>query len=282
MEHLKVDLKKKALRLEGVRKYWWKIKHKSSSSSEEATEFRAWYTDSKKHGYVEDDKIKISAISKLEERQGGEPIDWTPAEHRITTPEKLARLNKLVDRAEKEQRSQEAKKQKAATDVPKSGKERVHSRREGEGDRRTESPSFERIAKNKLRSGKLIWHRHRDGGWMRIQSLDSKNGRPVPKEYLGTLDQIFSELGDAIRDKNPSASSRRKRPQFAERNKHGGLIIHGLANSSYYTRFDIGKSRKYPRGFTFRMNRGKFFLQETMDRESLAAIEKEISWALRS
>jgi hypothetical protein len=283
MEHLTVNLAKRTLCLEGTRKYWWKIKHKSSSSSDDATDTRIWYTDSKKHGYVDDEKLKIDAIRNMEEKQGGEPLDWVPAEHRVKTLKKLARFNKLVDRAEKEHRKQEPPKHKSASDDPT--EQEGHGRPKKEGGQSRKPPSFERIAENKLKSGRFIWHRNKDGRWFRIQSLDSKKGKPVAKQYWGTLDQRLSELGDSIRDKNPNTSSKRKnpkRPAFAERNKHGGLIIHSLANSNYYTRFDIGKSRKYPRGFTFRMNRGKFYIQETLDRESLAALEKEISWVLRS
>jgi hypothetical protein len=156
------------------------------------------------------------------------------------------------------------------------------SRLDSEQARDTKTPSVERIAKNGLKSGKLIWHRNKDGRWFRIQSLDSKQGKPVHEKYWATLDQTLARLGGPIPSKNREKPSKQKRPQFAERNKHGGLIIHGLANSSYYTRFDIGRSKKYPKGFTVRMGRGKFFIQETMDRESLAAIEKEISWILRS
>jgi len=369
MENLKVNLAKRAVYLESTRKYWWKIKHKSSSSSEDATDTRIWYTDSKKHGYVDDDRMKIIAIRKLEERQGKEPIDWTPAEHRITTPDKLERLNKLVDRAEKEERRQRAKKVKEPMKPPSikhisktkyeidwgknvyrqemaydrqmneiivwnrrnhgddkwdrecdknilellekviaefkesdSDKRKPEARKDAERKepttnshseksaprnnldpaRDTKTPSFERIAKNKLKSGKFIWHRNKDGSWFLVQSLDSKKGKPVPEKDWDTLDQIFSELPNSIPDKNPNTSSKRKRPTFAERNKHGGLIIHGLADSRYYSRFDIRKSKNYPRGFTFRMGRGKLYILETLDAASLAAIEKEISWALRS
>ena len=134
------------------------------------------------------------------------------------------------------------------------------------------------------------WYRrkHGDDAW----HLESDT------ETLRLLDEVIAEFKESESEtrkrseqkesasrKIPEKSSNQKnpkRPEFAERNKHGGLIIHSLANSKYYTRFDIGKSKKYPRGFTFRMNRGKFYILETLDRESLAAIEKEISWVLRS
>jgi hypothetical protein len=298
MENLKVDLKRKTLRLDGVRKYWWKIKQQSSSSSEDATDTRVWYTDSNKYGYVDDHKIKISKIRELEEQQGGEPIDWQHAKHRITTPEKLESLNELVDRAEKEQRKREAKKHKAASDVPKDQEEHAHSRPETEGDRPIKPPSVKRISKTEYEVdwGKYVYYRDM-GEWTRRKhgAGESEQHRERDKETLKLLEKVIAEFKESesktrksseqkepASRKIPEKSSKQKRPKFAERSKHGGLIVHGLADSRYYTRFDIGKSKKYPKGFTFRMGRGKLYILETLDRESLAAIEKEISWVLRS
>jgi|GEM_PF-4568677 len=294
MGDYKIDLAEKIVYI-GNKKYWYEHAHDAAGE-----QIRVWFRESKTSGYIvdvdgekEDERTPIAEIKKRQEarRDHDGPITWVPAERRVKDHKKTKLLNaivdlarrkqrdrkkenetiqKPVDRAEKEQRTQEAKEDK------------VHSRPEGEGDRSMKPPSFELVSKNRLKSGKFIWHRKKDGTWIRIKNLDSKYGEFVSKEGCDTLDRIFSELAGPIRDKNPSTSSRRKRPNFAERNKHGGLIVHGLANGSYYTRFDIGKSRKYPRGFTFRMGRGKFFIQETMDKQSLAAIEKEISWALRS
>jgi len=291
MENLKVDLRKKTVYFKGTRKFWWKIKHNSSSSSENATDTRIWYTDSKKHGYLPDsetNKLKISEIRELEERQGGEPIDWTPAEHRIKTPETFDALNKLVDKAEKEQRKHEAKKLKEA--------------------RPMKPPSIKRISKTKYEIdwGKNVYRQEMACDrqmneitvWNRRKHGDDEWDRESDKGILKLLEKVIAEFKkpklearksseqiEPASRKNLNTSSKQKkpkRPEFAERNKHGGLIIHSLANSNYYTRFDIGKSRKYPGGFTFRMNRGKFFIQETLDRESLAALEKEISWILQS
>ena len=60
--------------------------------------------------------------------------------------------------------------------------------------RDTKTPSVERIAKNKLKSGKLIWHRNQDGRWFLIQSLDSKQGKPVPEKHWVTLDQMLAKF----------------------------------------------------------------------------------------
>jgi hypothetical protein len=144
----------------------------------------------------------------------------------------------------------------------------------------------------KLRYKGYVWKRGDFDGegrpcagrfWSRqVIGNGTEEWRPESKEQWGTLNQKVAELPDPMLNKNPKTSSKRKRPAFAERNKHGGLIIHSLADSRYYTRFDIGKSKKYRGGFTFRVNRGKLYILETLDRESLAAIEKEISWVLRS
>ncbi len=99
--------------------------------------------------------------------------------------------------------------------------------------------------------------------WSRLVIGDgTKDWRREAKEYWGTLNQKVSELENAQPDDVPRPSpdtpaqreplkrKNPKRPEFAERNKHTGLIIHSLANSGYYIRLDIGKSKKYPRGFT--------------------------------
>jgi hypothetical protein len=295
MKNLKVDLRKRTVYFKGRRTYWWKIKHERSTSSEEGTDIRAWFTDSKKHAHLIDEngsraeRVAIREIERLEKKRGelDGPIDWLPAEHQITTPEKLEPLNKFVDRAEKEH---------------------AHSRRERERGRSMKPPSIKRISKTKyeidwgknvyrqktaydrLMNEITVWHRreHGDDAW----HPESHEG------ILQLLDEVIAEFKESesgtrksseqkepASRKNPEMPSKQKnpkRPAFAERNKHGGLIIHSLANRKYYTRFDIGKSKKYPGGFTFRMNRGKFYILETLDRESLAAIEKEISWVLRS
>jgi hypothetical protein len=134
MKSLRVDLAEKTVYRKGARIFWWEIQHHESTSSEDASDTRVWYRESTNHGYLvdeigrvdDDQRLRISDIRKLEERQGGEPLDWQPAEHRIKNPETLECLNKFVDHAEEEQRDrdkqkrreQESKKEKVATHAP--------------------------------------------------------------------------------------------------------------------------------------------------------------------
>jgi hypothetical protein len=138
MANLRVDLRKKTVCLEGERKYWWNKKHNGSSRSGHPTDTRIWYRPSEKHAYLIDEngtledreKIRISEIKKMEERRGGEPIDWQRAEHQIQTAKTLETLNKLVDRAKTERRKEGTKKHKAATKASKVHYEKFHSRPE--------------------------------------------------------------------------------------------------------------------------------------------------------
>jgi hypothetical protein len=145
MKSMKVDLAEKIVYWKGERIFWWETQHDTSTSSEDATDTRVWYTESKKHGYIDDEKFRISDIRKMEEQQGGEPLDWQPAEHRIKDPEMLECLNKFVDHAEAEQRNRD--KQKAREEESKKKKVASHAPRQREGQARSHSVGNSESAK---------------------------------------------------------------------------------------------------------------------------------------
>ena len=290
MRRFQLDFERRRVVVDGVVKFWWKTPHKSSTSSEEASERRVWYCKSDKHGYHTDqdgniiDKKKklITELKRLESEAYHDAFYWEPAEHRITDPERLTLLNRFVDAAWEHQREIEQKRKREERE-----KNEASARNQSEHDSKQDdhrplaSLPFERISTKKMKSGNLIYKRRSAGDWLQLESRDAKTYSLVPKQHWSELNRIFSRLKEPA-SADASASSKRKRPKFAERNKHGGLNVRSAVNPSYYTRFDVNKSRKHRGLFTFRMGRGKFQVYETLDQESLAAIAKEISWALQS